>query len=415
MTRHDGPAGEPFPAALLSTLAGEPNEASSIDLARAIVAGRRRRRVRRAAQFTAATVVAVAALAGAATAVTGLDRSADPDAPAGATPTPRPSATASPAPAACVPSELQMPRQDGEETTVSAGDPTGHWHVGRFRAADGDSKFAMVVWKDGQIVGNPELDGANQVLHDINSTGLAVGEGFYVDHPTPYAVLAGGAVQQLPGIERGTALAVNASGVIVGSRQAGGELSVPVVWPSVTGNPVDLPLPAGHRSGQAVGVDDDGTVIGALDTGTGAQRAYMWRADDTGELLKNPTVGGQVAESFEPTDIRGGWVVGTARLARSSTPLPFRYHLATGTYQQLVAGAGGVRAVNANGWAVGRVTAGQQATLYTGAAPVPLAADLFDAPRTDTDAVAISDDGRTIAGFGTTRGGQPRPARWTCR
>ena len=419
MTRLSTDSDERYGATRLRPMAGEPDTVSRIDLSRAVAVGRRRKRVRRISGVAAAAcLVTVAALVGLPVARGLLERlDGRRDAPVATTvaPSAGPTDGASPAPSACVAAFLPMPSQDSEETVVSGGDPSGRWLIGRTRASDGDGNYTNLIWKDGTLAARPELPGANQELHDINSAGTAVGEARYLNGVGPY-IYRRGAVQKLPGVARGGATAVNDAGTIVGYRLTDNGERRPVRWRSATVAATDLPMPSGFSSVDVVGLAEDGTVLGSVAREYGEpERAYVWRPDGTGKVLPNPKVDGQTAAAFEPVAIRGNWVVGTGRLPQSTTMLPFRYNLSSGTFDYLTERAAAVKAVNGSGWVVGRLITDQEALLNVDGRNVPLPRAIFDRSIGNIVSMTISDDGRTVGGWGLTVTDQSRPVVWTCQ
>jgi hypothetical protein len=423
MTRQHTESDERYGATRLGPLAGEPDTVSLVDLSRAVTVGRRRKRVRRAGVVVAlASVATVAVLAGLPAATGVLERLHDKrDASVATTVTPLagPTGGARPAPSACVAAFLPMPTDDGEETVVSGGDPSGRWLIGRTRASDGDGNYINLIWKDGALVGRPELPGANQELHDINSAGTAVGEAtsineFGINGVGPY-VYRKGAVQKLRGVDHGVATAINDAGTIVGVRSTSDGKRRAVRWKSATAAGADLPMPSGFSSAGAVGLAEDGTVLGSVEAGNGPTRAYVWRPDGTGTLLPNPKVGGQTATEFDPIAIRGGFVIGTARLPGDNTRLPFRYNVVGGTFDQPTEPATTMKAVNSSGWVVGRLIADQEALFNVDGQNVPLPRAIFDNSIGNIMSTSISDDGRTVGGWGLTATDQSRPVVWTCQ
>jgi hypothetical protein len=418
MTRLSTDSDDRYGATRLRPMAGEPDTVSRIDLSRAVTVGRRRKRVRRAGGVAAAAcMVTVAALVGLPVATGLLERlDGRRDAPVATTvaPSADPTDGVRPAPSACVASFLPMPSDDSEETVVSGGDPSGRWLIGRTRASDGDGNYTNLIWKDGTLAGRPELPGANQELHDINSAGTAVGEARYLNVVGPY-IYRRGAVQRLPGVARGGATAVNDAGTIVGYRITDNGDRRPVRWRSATAAAADLPVPSGFSSVDVVGLAEDGTVLGSVAHGYGPKRAYVWRPDGTGKVLPNPKVDGQTATAFEPVAIRGNWVVGTGRLPESTTMLPFRYNLSNGTFDYLTERATAVKAVNGSGWVVGRLITDQEALLNVDGRNVPLPRAIFDRSIGNIVSMTISDDGRTVGGWGLTATDQSRPVIWTCQ
>lgn len=124
----------------------------------------------------------------------------------------------------------------------------------------------------------PELatPGRNSAAHDVNSSGVIVGDAEPAGIERPYPVWwdSDGALHDLPGDYPGRAYDVNASGVVVGLSDADG-LS-PLRWASPTTPATRLtPLPGGENYAAAFAVNDSGTAVGFL---TGDRRHLPRRA-----------------------------------------------------------------------------------------------------------------------------------------
>nr|MDT0657838.1 hypothetical protein [Micromonospora sp. DSM 115978] len=437
----DGPAvdgergGDEYAITLLRRLDDEPGGPSRVDLLRAIAEGRRRRKVRRiagaggAAALTVAMLAAVPVLmntgqapehaAGSATsahpaptgAATASSGTASPGAPAtygGAR------AEAVPPPRKCGAILLEVP--GGVSMSLVTGmDPTGRVILGRSYPAGGDGSYPMLIWRDGKPA-EVKVPGDDQILSDADSTGVAVGWG-YLDGGSRAFVVRDGRTSELLGGKSGQAVAINEAGRIAGTLDG----SQPVVWPSESDRPVTLALPKVTWSGEAVDIDEDGTVVAAVlgVNGDDQVRAYLWTSDGSGRLLPLPTVQGKPAVSFRPLSVRNGWVTGLAAMTAGGTDqatVPVRYNLATGTFVDFPDLALGPRAGNAQGWVVGSTDAGHAGLLTDSG--LLLLPD-FAKPRESTSnlALAVSDDGRTIVGQAEARdgSGQPRAMVWRCQ
>ncbi|MDG4801066.1 hypothetical protein [Micromonospora sp. WMMD980] len=388
----------------LRWLDDEPAGPYRIDLPGAIREARRRRRNRRVAAAGAAAlgVLAVAALP----AVLGADgrKAPAPAASAGRSTT----APTGPWQGVCAATLLPVPG-DGQGA-VTGGDPDGRWLVGR-RAEQGSkvTDFGLLIWT-GDRVREVELPGSLQRLAAVNRAELAVGSSV-VAGPTSRAwAVRDGEVVALPGDTSRAALAVNDAGRIVGYRSPGDRLDpaarqVPVVWDSYRSRPVDLPLPGPRWEGSAVGIDDDGTILGVLSEGKRDQstRAVVWRPGAARpEVLPLPTVPGGTATQFLSLSLSGGWVTGLAERFTEVVPrsgvreYPVRIDLRTGRADVLEgrfwAGTG-----NGRGWMAGWVDDDVPGVLTDAGSvrlPVP---DGWRGQRQGA-VTAFSDDGRVLGG-----------------
>ncbi|MDG4828703.1 hypothetical protein O7627_05200 [Solwaraspora sp. WMMD1047] len=422
------PPGDDYAITLLRRLDDEPGGPSRVDLGRAMAEGKRRRRVRRVAGAGGAAALTVAMLAavpvvmqtaGEPAPTTALEAASAP-APTGS-PGATPDAAATPeagpadadpvrAPKRCRAQPLPIP-DDVPMSLVTGMDPTGQIVLGRSYPDRAEGSYPVLLWASGRprVV---DLPGSDQSLVDATSKGVAVGSSWGDDGPRPFVVLDGEAAQ-LPGVRNGEAVAINESGQIVGTRDG----TQPVLWPSGSEQPVDLPLPESHPRGAAVDIDEDGTVIGTVidRDGSGQERAHLWAPDGTSQLLPLPTFKGQRAYSFRPQSIRNGWVTGLAGLEADQTEgltIPVRLHLASGRFVDFPDLTLWPQAGNAQGWVVG--SADGLAGLLTDDGLLPL--PVFAKPQSPTSnlAVVVSDDGRTIGGQGDDADGNPQALLWRC-
>lgn len=201
------------------------------------------------------------------------DRSAEPSRPA--------------PPTGCVIERLPIP---GEHpmSLVTGADPTGRFILGRSYPSRAAGAYPVLIWDDGRAT-RITLPGVDQSLTDVTTTGVAVGAGWDDQGPEPYLV-RNGRVTRLPVTGSANARAINEAGQIVGTRDG----RQPVLWPAAGSAPVDLPLPGPDWRGEAVDIDEDGTVVGVISTADGrTEQGYLWLPDRTGRVLPGPTVRGR--------------------------------------------------------------------------------------------------------------------------
>ncbi|MFG2038442.1 hypothetical protein [Dactylosporangium sp. NPDC048998] len=281
---------------------------------------------------------------------------------------------------------------------VTGADPTGKYILGRTYP---NGKPQAVIWIDRRPVPVP-MSGDDQELRDATSTGLAVGTSFPSGDDKPAAwVYAGGKVTRLSG-GVAEANAVNERGMIagvVGNR--------PAMWRSPNDKPTMLALPGAGWQGRAMGIDEDGTIVGSVSETGGSGTAALWRPDGTLELVKAAVTGGDVTQN--PTNggsramsIRGGWV--TIWIAGGGLLL----NAATGA----ITGDAVIEAVNRQGWTAGdgRLVAGGETVKL-----LPPGGETVKRPPGGGHGVvvsAISDDGVTVAGY--VPGPDAVPVVWTC-
>jgi uncharacterized membrane protein len=399
---------------ILRTIPDEPPAPSTIDVARTMADGRRRRRVRRWSGGVALAAVTAVAAGGGTVAVAALRD----EAPA---PVPSPTATATtPATVAAAPAPLpagctvtMLPSGGIRQALVTSGDPSGHYLAGRVYPAAG---VHTVLWKDGVLQPRPPMPGADASFDDINSSGVAVGTSFAGDRQQAY-VSAGNVMTRLRG-GRAVAAAINDAGRIVGTLGDPVFGGVPVLWPSSGAGPVRLALPAGYPFGAAKAIDEDGTVVGLVAKKAREGTGYLWRADGTGRPMPLPTVEGQKASYFWPESISKGWIFG--RAVRDShdggvrTFASYRYSLATNKYEKLPVQLAPPALGAENGWILG-ATNDYRPVIIAGSRVVRL-------PRynqmKEYEVTALSADGKVAAGYTTdttdTEGVANRPIVWSC-
>jgi hypothetical protein len=393
---------------VLGPLDGEPDTPSGVNVHRAIVEGRRRRRARRMGGYAATAGLTVLVLVGAAAAANGwLSPPATPATfqPAGSSePTASPPAPVTLTPAPQAPTKCRistLPVPDGRTMAVVTGaDPTGRFLLGRaYPNRAGSGEYLVVVW-DGRRPTLVLMRGMEQALYDINTKRVAVGSSYLGTGMTAW-LYRGGKLSKLPGGDGAEARAINEANTAVGVRNA-----MPVIWPSVDQAPVDLPLPAGATYGEALDIDEDGTIVGYVGTKGKDERPYVWLPDRTGRPLG-------VLDSRAPLStaraygIRNGWVTG------SVDKTAVRWDLRTGkpsVFAQFLAQAS---IANRYGWQVGTDAKGQ-ALFLSGLRPVVLPGlamhkpgELANSPKT------LSDDGRVIGGQADDSG-IIRAVVWTC-
>lgn len=394
---------------LLRSLDDEPRTPSTVDVQRAVAAGRRRR-TRRAAGYAGAAALTVLAVAGASIVAAGPFRDRAPE-----SAPPGPAAPAAPTPPASCTLE-RLPAPDGAPMALVTGaDPTGRYIVGRTYPRQGE--YQAVIWHDGAGRTVPLPGDLEESLTDVNSTGTAVGWSYAGGEgdarPVPY-VYRDGEVSRLPGVESGSAYAVNDDGAIVGADDDGHAL----LWSSATARPTRLPVPAGAAEARASDIDDDGTVVGAI----GHDRPYVWFPDGTHRQLALPTLDGKPAATAHASSIRNGWATGVATNgvgrkgdgAKGVKVAAVRWNVRTGEVR-LVNGLRSASATNGHGWQVG-ADERSRAVLRAGDTTVPLPALADHEPSGLTNiATTISDDGRTIGGQSDDATGTIQAVVWRCR
>ncbi len=393
---------------LLRPLDVPPSRPSTVDVDRAVLDGRRRKRVRRTVGLVAAVTAAMLVLVAVPVAAGAL-RAARPPAVAAsgvASPSTEASPTASPTqappaspsrdlrpavpvpPTACHIERLPLPKGQ-TMSLVTGADPTGRYIVGRSYPS-GAGEYPIIIWHDGQFT-VVNVPGTDQSFSDITSSGDAVGVSFAAGGSTAWAYL-GGKLTKLAGANA-EARAISASGTIVGSVD-----DRAVRWRPGSREPERLATPPGSWQGKAYGIDDDGTIVGTLRSAGGAEGAYVWSPDGSVHPLPQVVVAGKHSQGSRGFDLHGGWATGLALLASNdSDDVAVRWNVATGETHVYADVESVAEAANQAGWVVGTNAKGY-AVLVTDTGTMSLPPLNSRVEPMDNIASTISDDGRTIAG-----------------
>jgi uncharacterized membrane protein len=314
-------------------------------------------------------------------------------------------------PAACAVEALPLP--DGQTSSiVTGGDRTGHYLVGR--SQDGDGKFTVLVWHDGQLTGQAEMPGLDGTLDDINSAGVAIGNSVPDGGGNTPWLFRDGQLTELTapgeGAGKATAKAIGEQGTVVGSRRALGGGQAPVTWPTGESTATDLKISSGGALGEAEDVDADGTIIGRIEYPIDPFYAAVWRpGGDGSERL--PAVGHSLeTRNLLPISISDGVVAG--RWGGPSGPA-MTLDLKTGTATVLDR-AKGAGQMNARAWFAGRTTDGLALLSTTARTELPVG-NLGDVASDQTVVRSLSDDGKVIGGQVADPDGNTRAAIWHCK
>ena len=399
---------------VLEPLRGEPEGPARIDVRRAMRDGRRRRRMRWAGTVAAAVVTVGAVGAGTAFVVAGRGDHAGP----ATTPTTkRPSAK--PPTLDCKVAEL--PTDGYAKALVTAGDPSGHYLAGRLYEPGSSAKgkkvsdLKIVVWKDGRIVDRPNLPGSEAEIEGINASGDGFGDAY---------AYRGGAVTELRG-DRADAFSINSAGVIVGAVGPD-DASSPVRWTSPDAEPDKLPVPAGAH-GHALGIDDDGSIVGVLRIGK-RETGYLWPAKGEPRAMTQPVLANADKEReallpkptgtyFRPQTAANGKVVGSIESGENdySGGPTVLYDIKTNTYLGLQVMARDVR-ISDDGRVFGR--AGEIGMEYPVMEVGGRTIKLPTGGAKEVVPVSLSSDGKVAAGYSSgSKNGKVvnRPLWWRCK
>ncbi|HZM82187.1 MAG TPA: hypothetical protein VFC19_41235 [Candidatus Limnocylindrales bacterium] len=409
---------------IFATIDTRPPGLSTVDVARAIETGKRRKRFRRLGLSGAAVSLSVlAAIAIPYALQADHDRrkeatatasaSAEPSAKASPTPTAKPGFQtrhydrpgARALPTSCEGTKLPVPG-GGIKSYVRNLDPSGRYVTGRIYGGDPEP----VLWRDGKATRVP-MGGNDDGLEAANTKGDAVGFSYPEGGPRSKAYV-GGVLHELKG---GTAEAtgINDRGRISG-HLVQDRIFKPVVWPSANADPIELAVPQGVWYARAFDIDEDGTVVGHIGD-TGQRVAYVWYPDGTAQALPTPVFEGKPATDFDARRVRNGWVTGLVLLAQQRVA-GVRWDLVTGKAEVLDQ-IEWSNDVGPSGWIVGMDRA-NDAVLTDGVTILKLP-NVFAKPTGYgmNWGEAISDDGLTIAGLNDDKAhdGEQRGVVWKCR
>jgi hypothetical protein len=217
------------------------------------------------------------------------------------------------------------------------GDPTGTYLVGS--VSDG-SGTAGALWRHGRFseIDASSVTGVQVDYHDVNRHGVVVGERMtdYSSFHTDAFTYRAGEFTFLPPLRAGDyteALGINGRGDVVGNSAG-----APVVWPAGGG------VRALPGDGRAMGIDEDGTVVGYLapyPPGT----PYVWPANGEPHALPVPdgSIGGDAVA------IQRGMVAGNVYDPVTGSTVPTLWNLRTGSVTLHSDAPGGALSVNHRG------------------------------------------------------------------
>lgn len=292
--------------------------------------------------------------------------------------------------------------------------PNGRRIVGR---ALGSSGFPAVEWTNssGLLALHKLLDRPYAQAYGVNDAGVVVGlsaQTAFGSDPLPVMWVNGAAIKlQVPhGQQTGQAMAINASGEIVGSLNSD-VFQRAVAWIGGVATPLSATTEDGSYMIEATGINDDGLICGqGVDPNNAALNVGLVYDSGTGMVSDIGALPG--ANGALPFGIsNGGYVVGSSMLYQGSG-MPFVWSSATGMVGIPLppqTSEGIAYGVNSQGWTVG-VAGGVYAVpfLYEGGTTYTIAS-LVSAPgwnfstTTSASAESISEDG-TITGTGVYMG-----------
>jgi hypothetical protein len=383
-------------SSLWHALDRDPPAPSGVDITRAIAEGRRRR-VRRASAVAGIALLATVAMVAVPIALW-RHPAENPAVAAATTETPSAAPTSSApvvlpagptgggqaqAPTACTVHRLPTPK-GVTMGLVAHGDPTGRYLVGRVYPRSNDlNGVTPVIWADGKVISVP-MPGEDADLWGINASGHAVGSSFMPNGDQGSIETAwlyrDGQLIQLHG-SYADARAINAAGVIVGQDRR-----TPVVWRSPDADPTPLTT----ESGEAYGIDHDGTIVGSLWV-NGSDRPVVWYPDGSQHDLLMPD-GFTQGRAFS---VQSGWATGWGQ--GSGGTVGMRWNVRTGEVTAFP-GLDIAEYASAEGWVVGSAPDGHAAYgSEAGTFKLPPVAE----PVEIDIAMTVSADGKTVGGQST--------------
>jgi uncharacterized membrane protein len=237
---------------------------------------------------------------------------------------------------------VALPAPAGTFSTVNGGDLTGRYLVGRVNYPD---RSAGALWRHGRFteIDASSLGGVQVEYHDVNRHGVVVGERMtdFGSFHTDAFTYRRGTFTLLPALRAGEsteALGINSRGDVVGNSIGNG--FTPVVWPANRPSMVRALGPAG--SGRAMGIDEDGSVVGYLapfPPGT----PYLWPATGTPRPLPDAGQGGNAVA------IQRGMVAGNVFDPATGMTVPASWNLRTGGFRMFPDAGGSALSVNRKG------------------------------------------------------------------
>jgi len=285
-------------------------------------------------------------------------------------------------------------------------DPSGHQIVGV------GWRNKAVLWRDGTPTLLPSVaaqDDTGVMVGGVNARGVVVGSTAPTASSVHAWVYRNGKVTVLPaprGHARVMAKAVNTAGDIAGLAFDDSDNYVAVVWPAnAPGTVKVLTAPPGRYGAAAYGIGDDGTVVGDLEDGG---HPFVWDGAGRGRVAaeRPGRPGGRIFA------ISGDWAVGWVSGDTGPNPVAARWNLRTGTMTTFDL-TGTARAVAADGTFLASEVPSSNTLLVGPDGTVRQLPNLASPGM--IDAVAISADGKTLAGQIRYGGSQPDvPVVWHC-
>jgi uncharacterized membrane protein len=275
---------------------------------------------------------------------------------------------------------------------------------------DADGRSRPLVWHDGAVTVLDAPGSVGAVAQDVNSRGDVVGLVYGEDIPTHGVLWRGGQVIDLPSLPGGdfaVPTAINDAGLIVGYA-AGADASHAVAWSAQSPQSIqDLGVVAG--SAYLTDVSEQGTVVGWTES-TGEEWQQQAIAGTVREGLK--TLPGPVSGTNSIARAAAGpYIVGSAVLPSGSQYLGTAVVWGPTGLRALPGTQADVRAVNAQGTAVG-FDSSLGPVIWVGDDEQQLPALAAGSPFSTAPTVAT--DNNTAAGISADEQGRSRPVTWSC-
>ncbi|MGH8794170.1 MAG: hypothetical protein ACRDXX_16180 [Stackebrandtia sp.] len=312
--------------------------------------------------------------------------------------------------AECTVEELKLPDEAvGSNAWVVSSDGA---RIGGTFDQDSDTTWTSpYVSHDGEVT-VIETPGYGGHLRDVNDAGDAVG--WWDDGQSNWVFIwayLGGELVQIPGTDIGQAEGVNNRGDVAGSKGKYWNDSKPFIWLSGADDVVELPLPEDAIAGKAMGVNDDGVVIGYWNDKDQKSHPYMWDADGKGHDLAMPDDAAADAEAMGH-DVSGDWAKGVVHDADGVRPI--RWNL-SGDGKVEWADLDSAGKINSEGWMPGTDSKDQPRVLDADGNAVELpAADAADRSQPYGLSEIDADGGFVAAGAAYPAEGEEFAVVWRC-
>ncbi len=306
------------------------------------------------------------------------------------------------APTACQLNELKVP-EAGLDNHISAIDPTGTYIVGH--SGNNAKETRSWLWHDGEAQ-YLDVPSDPSKLSAINSFGVGVGYSSADEGKNRVWIYEDGDFKELPDLG-GVPRDINENGDFIGND------GQPYVVPAGQKEPTYLDLPDEALEGSARSINDDGTVVGRIETGSPEEpdyEPYLWDADGNG--MKLPWPDGYEDAFGYAQSIQGDWITGLVHVKG----MKWHYTPQDGATAYIVEGLDSPTDTTPNNVTVGTYRMDddiyQRARMVTPDGNVELTG--IDGAKTGTVAEYVSADATVVAGTSSPMNDVKHAVSWTC-